>query len=114
MKIAGVGVDIVDVAYFKRRPYKSKVNLYNKIFTAEEIKYCLTKDDSYQHFAVRCAAKEAVIKAGGLKLANINSIEIFNDKTGRPHARVKKRKISVLISLSHAKNYAVAFVIWLN
>lgn len=117
MKIFGIGTDIIRISYFRQKPFKLNVSLYHKIFTQKEIEYCLAKSDPYQHFAVRFAAKEAIIKAGGLKLANMSGIEIFHDKTGRPHARItriKRHEVNVLISLSHTKDYAIAFAVWLN
>ena len=114
MKINGIGIDIFQVKYFRQKPFKSNTDLYGKIFTKKEIKYCLAKNDPCQHFAARFAAKEAIIKAGGLRLASMNSLEISNNKTGRPYVEIKKHKVNILISLSHTKNYAVAFAIWLN
>ena len=114
MKISGIGVDIAEIKRFRKLPYKSNQGFYKKIFTPAEIKYCLSKTDPYPHFTARFAAKEAVIKAGGLRLANVDDIEIFNDKTGQPYVKIKKRGTNILISLSHAKDYAIAFVIWLN
>ena len=114
MNISGVGTDIADVGRFRDLPYNKNKIFYAKIFSTDEIKYCLSKKDPYPHFAVRFSAKEAVIKAVGLNLAKVGDIGIINDKNGQPHVKIKKRKFDVLISLSHTKDYAVAFAIWLN
>ena len=114
MNISGIGVDISDVKRFRDLSYSKNKNFYTKIFSGGEIKYCLSKKDPYPHFAARFSTKEAVIKAVGLNLAKVGDIGIINDKNGQPHVKIKKRKFDVLISLSHTKDYAVAFAIWLN
>ena len=114
MNIKGIGVDIEAVGRFRKLPYKSNRSFYGKIFTSAEMEYCLSKSDPYPSLAARFAGKEAVIKAGGLKLSDMRDIEILNDKTGQPNVKIKKSKAAVLISLSHTKNYAIAFIIWLN
>ncbi len=117
--IRNLGIDIAEVGRFRKLPYKTNKNFYNKIFTDREIKYCLTKTDPYQHFTARFAAKEAVIKALNKKITDVRKIEILNDKNGKPYikfqvsmptGRQASSKFHVLVSLSHAKDYAVAIV----
>lgn len=114
MKTLSIGVDIAETRRFRKLPYKSNGSFYGKIFTSAEMEYCLSKSDPYPSLAARFAGKEAVIKAGGLRLANAGDIEISNDKNGRPRVKIKKRRANILISLSHTKDYAIAFAIWLN
>lgn len=114
------GIDIAEVGRFRKLPYKTNKNFYNKIFTENEIKYCIDKADPYQHFAARFAAKEAVIKALGKKIGDVRKIEIINERDGRPQVETKnllrrriglwpkKPKTKILLSLSHVKEYAVA------
>ena len=116
--ISGIGVDMEEVKRFRGLPYKSQRSFYEKIFTAREIKYCLSKADPYPHFAARFAAKEAVIKAVGKSTFHIKSIEILNNKKGKPEAKIKDRKAKtknkLMVSLSHTKDHAVAIALWLN
>lgn len=109
--IEAVGVDIEQVGRFRKLPYKSNQSFYKKVFTPAEIKYCLSKADSYQHFAARFAAKEAVIKAVGGSVYGAKDIEVINDKDGKPLARIKNRELGIMISLSHAKEYAIAIAV---
>ena len=112
----GVGIDIVEVKRFRKIPYKKNGAFYSKIFSDAEIKYCLGKDDPYQSFAARFAAKEAVLKCLKSTIYKIRDVEIKNDKAGAPVANVKsqKSKIKLLVSLSHVKEYAIAIALWLN
>lgn len=122
-----IGVDIEEVGRFRKLPYKNNISFYKKTFTANEIKYCNSRADPAQHFAARFAAKEAVAKALGKSVYNAKEIEILNDKYGKPEIRIRNPRtrastvrgrqesgIKVLVSLSHTKEYAVAFVIWLS
>lgn len=78
--------------------------------------YCLSKANPYVHFAVRFAAKEAIIKvlSGFSKESAINEIEVLNDSKGAPYARIHGKKcgqIEILISLSHSNDKAIAFAL---
>ena len=59
--VGGVGIDLVDVARF-RRPAR---NLIARLFTAAERRYCDLQAHPEIHYAARFAAKEAVLKALG-------------------------------------------------
>ena len=124
--IIGMGVDIVEVFRMRDAIKKWNDEFLSKIFTRKEISYSTSRRFSYQHFAARFAAKEAVIKAFGepykfpLKWTDI---EVLNDKEGKPVIEFhedamklkKKKKVGdVIISMSHSKKYAVANVILLK
>lgn len=107
--IQSVGVDIEEISRFSRNRYENKKPLYNKIFSQDEIKYCLSKKDPYPHFTVRFCAKEATIKALHNKKFSLRDIEI------RMINNVPSLDLPTngrgLVSLSHTKKYAIAFVI---
>ncbi len=111
----GIGIDIVEVKRFRAVPYKKDDVFYSKIFSDAEIKYCLSKDDPYPHFAARFAAKEAVLKCLKSTIYKIKEVEILNDKEGIPFVRLHSRKSLVishfLISLSHTKDQAAAIAL---
>lgn len=124
--IAGTGVDIVEVFRMREAVGKWGDSFLKKIFTDREIKYSDSKRFSFQHYAARFAAKEAVVKAFGeprkfpLKWTEI---EVLNDDEGKPLIKFhndalklkKKKKIGdVIVSMSHSKNYAIANVILLS
>ena len=101
---------------------KVKVQDINGEITEEEIKYCEShKNNKYQHYAARFAAKEAIFKAVSKLLNNKFDIswknaEIVNDENGRPYINFLNTKIiekieDIDISISHCKEYAVATVV---
>lgn len=103
----GIGIDIVKVSRFKQKRYSSNKKFYEKIFSRDEIMYCLKYKDPYPHFAGKFAAKEAIIKATGTK-TKLNDI-IINSKSRYIEIKIKdKLKSNILVSISHEKDYAVA------
>lgn len=112
MVIKGIGVDIEDISRFRDTPFESNRLFYEKIFTEEEISYCLSKTDPYPYFAARFCAKEAFIK----------TLESFPRKLLFDYKHIKVRKEGPkpfieyqgekhLLSLSHDKEKTVAFVV---
>lgn len=106
--ITGVGTDIEDIARFRKLSFDKNKAFYKKIFTKKEIDYCLKKSEPYQHFAVRFCAKEAFIKASNQEINDYRSIEI-GLKKNKPF--IKWRGGEALLSLSHNKDKAIAFVV---
>ncbi len=109
----GIGVDIEDTGRFKK--IINNKTFLEKIFTDREIEYCRRFSSPDVHFAVRFAAKEAVIKALGTanRTLSFNEIEILNKKGGAPFINIRrksmKKKFVYYISLSHSETKAVAF-----
>jgi holo-[acyl-carrier protein] synthase len=120
MSIVSIGVDICEINRLQKIILQHQTRFLAKVFTSSEIAYCEKKVDKYPSYAARFAAKEAVLKAlgTGLRLGlNWKDIEVHNDDLGKPHLKfygktgevIENRK--VLLSLSHTKNNAIAFVI---
>ena len=104
----GIGVDIEDVSRFSSKKYEQKKSFYTKIFTNQEIDYCLKKRNPYPHFTARFCAKEAAIKALNNKKIRLSDIEIIV-KNNRPILNLPKGRKG-FVSLSHTEKYAIAFV----
>jgi len=107
----GIGIDIIEVRRLRQAVERWGQEFLNRIFTPEELANAKTRGSLYQHLAGRFAAKEAVFKAMGDKGLNWKDVEILNDKDGKPHCLLlngKVNKVTVHISISHVKNYAVA------
>ena len=107
----GVGVDIEDVSRFEGKDFDKNKAFYDKIFTEDEISYCLSRGNPAQHFAARFCAKEATIKALGRNDVGLKQIEIINEESV---PKIKAREIpnlSAQVSLSHTKTNAIAIVI---
>ena len=112
MTITGIGVDIENISRFRETPFESNELFYRKIFTDEEIFYCLIKSDPYPHFAVRFSAKEAFVKA--LKINNETNVIDYKSvkiiKEGfQPFIEYKNNRY--LLSLSHDTDKSIAFVV---
>jgi len=119
--IIGIGIDIIEIERIKKSIDTLGDSFLNRIFTQNEIDYCIVKPNRYQHFAARFAAKEAIYKS----LANEwktgvtwKSIEITNEKNGLPVVKFfdkLKEFISedkeIKISISHSENYVTSVAI---
>ncbi len=107
-KNIGIGIDIVDVNRFMRKPFSSNQSFYEKIFTPKEIKYCLQFKNPAIHFAGKFAAKEAVIKAIPEPLS-LKQVQILNS-TKRLTTKILKKTIKkyhVEVSISHEEKTAI-------
>lgn len=117
MKIEN-GIDIVEVSRIKKDIEDFGEKFLDRIYTKNEILYCESKkNQKYQSYAVRFAAKEAIYKAISTYIGseyNWKDFEILNDKSGKPYVnlRIKIDELEDLkLTLSHCKEYAVANVI---
>ena len=120
MKVAGIGVDIVETVRIEMSLEKFGNRFLSRVFTELEIVYCQSMKYPARHFAARFAAKEAVSKAFGTgigKSMGWKDIEIRRKSSGEPfavlHDGAKKMADRIhlaeaLISLSHSDHYAVA------
>ncbi|UCD72266.1 MAG: holo-ACP synthase [Syntrophobacterales bacterium] len=121
--IYGIGVDIVSIRRFERMLERWGPLFTKRVFTPAEVDFCRNKSNPGQHFALRWAAKEAMLKALGLGLRGgikWTDIEVVNDSFGRPsfevHDQVKDfltdRNIkTAFVSISHERDYGIAQVV---
>ena len=119
--IVGVGCDIIEIERIARA-IKSE-SFIRRVFTAEEAAYCQRRgQQAAASFAARFAAKEAVLKAlgTGLREGSLQEIAVDNDVLGKPlvqlsgHFAMLAKQLGVKniqISLSHSRDFAVAYVI---
>lgn len=118
------GVDIVEIDRIKESLESIGDPFKNRIFTEKEIDYCeARKAAKYQSYAARFAAKEAVSKAFGTGLTSVvtwKDVEVLNNENGKPYVILsggakklyeQMGGIGLSISLSHSKNYAVAYAV---
>lgn len=119
--LVGVGVDIVDIEHM-RTILKRTPSFSRKVFSADEQAYCESMTDPASHYALRFAAKEAVLKALGTGFfesgIGIRDIEVSRNEKGAPSVRLHgaaRRKAEELgvreipLSLSYTHQEAVAF-----
>ena len=70
MKIR-TGTDIIEINRVKESIENTDGKFCEKVYTEKEIEYCENKkNQKYQHYAARFAAKEAVFKAISSSLDN--------------------------------------------
>ena len=113
MQIVNIGTDIEEVSRFENPDKK----ILQRLFTKEELDYCLKSKNKAQHLAVRFAAKEAVFKALPFEEIALKKIEVIRKVGQKPQIIIHDERAKDLIfklSLSHTKNNAVAFVIVLR
>lgn len=120
MLIFGIGIDIVEVGRIATAIQRHGDPFLSKLFTPAEREYCESMKNSAMHYAARFAAKEAVAKALGTGIganAGLHDLEITHDPSGAPKLRLsgaadtfsKQHGITeILISLTHARDYAAA------
>ena len=119
MKIS-CGVDIIEIDRVKESIEQLGDKFLNRVFTDKEIEYCESrKNQKYQHYAARFAAKEAAFKAVSGQIDDKYNVcwkdfEVTNDEQGRPSIKLvgvdEKLIENIDISISHCKKYAVANV----
>ena len=63
MAILGIGTEIVECVRIAKMIEAHGEQFLERVYTANEIEYCIRTADSNQHFAKRWAAKEAAMKA---------------------------------------------------
>jgi holo-[acyl-carrier protein] synthase len=120
--ISGIGQDIIEVERVAHKIGKEK-GFREMVFSKNEIAYCESKANKFEHYAARFAAKEAFFKAIGTGWKNgtsFNEVEIFHHDQGKPGlsllgttaqtlASVNTSKI--FVSISHLKSMASAVVV---
>lgn len=131
-QILGIGTDIVQVDRFKNWANFPKEKLL-RVFSEKEFEDCCEKN--LERLASRFAAKEAFFKALSSSLVNLKltkktfsflfscqNVEVIQDEWQVPQLNVnwesfeekigaRLPKFQTHISISHEKNYSVAFVI---
>lgn len=118
MSVLGLGVDIVEIDRMKAALERTP-RLKDRIFSEEERWYCEHKARPEVHYALRFAAKEAVLKALGTGFSGMRfcDVEVLREGTGRPVPRLSGRAaeraaelgvVEMHLSLSFTHSTAVA------
>lgn len=118
--IQGIGTDIIEIPRIREAIERHGERFLQRLFLPDEIGYCMGYQDPAPHFAVRFAAKEAVVKALGFGFGEeigFHDIEIVKGLRGEPGVRFSEKAQMLvgdarcLITLSHCREYATATVI---
>ncbi len=113
------GVDIIEIERVAAAIARFGERFLGRVYTAVEVAFCRGR---VHELAGRFAAKEAVLKALGPGARGVawREIEVLPNHRGKPlvylHGRAKERadRIGLRgldVSLSHSREYAVAFVV---
>jgi holo-[acyl-carrier protein] synthase len=121
--LVGIGIDRLEIARMRDAWTRYGERLHRRVFTDDEWSYCLTRHDPASSMAARFSAKEAVMKSlgrgwgGGI---HFRDIEVTRSGAGAPgivlrgFALVYADTIGagrVVVSLTHDRTHAMAFVI---
>lgn len=121
--IVGTGVDITEVARIRAAMDRFGQRFLKRVFTPEEIRYCVSKSNAAERLAARFAAKEAGMKAIGTGLRHgvtWHDVEVVRAPGQRPQLRFTGKAAEFAaalgcknthLSLSHTAEQAIAHVI---
>ena len=118
MSTSAVGVDNIEIGRIEAALARHGARFLGRVYTKLEVAFCRGRASE---LAARFAAKEAVMKALGTGARGVawREIEVLPNHRGKPlvylHGRAKERAeriglVEIDISMSHSREYAVAFV----
>jgi len=121
--IVGTGVDIAEVERIAHAIERFGGRFKERVFTADEIRYCESKANKAERYAARFAAKEAGMKALGTgwsrgvtwrdievrRLPGGRPTAVFHGKAGEIFARLGG--VRTHLSITHTAESAMAYVI---
>jgi holo-[acyl-carrier protein] synthase len=121
--LIGLGVDIVDLGRFAG-VLERRANFVTRVYTPNERDYCEQAKGAMkrvERYAVRFAAKEAVMKALGVGLGSFDfhDVEIERAESGDPTITLRRKAASLAaergaaswhVALSHSDAVAIAVV----
>lgn len=117
------GMDCESISRFESLIRKKA--FLDRVFTGEEVSYCLARRNPAKHFAGRFCAKEACMKALGTGLSEgirWRDIEIINREKGAPELILSGRALALMggdgekekkifLSISYGAGLAAAVVV---
>jgi len=121
--IVGTGVDIAEVPRIRAAIERFGERFLRRVFTPEEVRYCVGKSNATERLAARFAAKEAGMKAIGTGLRHgitWHDFEVVRLPGQRPNLKFSGKAAEFAarlgckrthLSLSHTAEQAIAHVI---
>jgi holo-[acyl-carrier protein] synthase len=121
--ITGTGVDITEVARIHHAVERFGQRFLRRVFTPEEVRYCMAKQNADQRLAARFAAKEAGMKAigtGWRRGVRWQDFEVANLPSGRPTLKLHGEAAriagqmgvtAISLSITHTSELGMAHVI---
>jgi len=115
----GVGVDLVEIQRIEKS--LASPHFLSRVFGEEEIMQYRSRGSGASFLAASFCAKEAFAKAlgTGLRGFKLREVQVLRDELGKPFFHLSGSALDLArtsglefaVSLSHTKNYAVAFVV---
>ena len=122
--LAGLGIDLVDIARVERMLSDKGQRVLDRLFTPDEVAYAMARARPAMHLAARLAAKETAFKAlagsQDARLIGWREVEVVSRDghsptltlTGRADLRARELGIVHLwLSLTHTDSTAAATVV---
>jgi holo-[acyl-carrier protein] synthase len=121
--IVGSGIDLAEIGRIQQSMDRHGSRFLNRVYTAAEQAYCLSKRNAAESLAARFAAKEAGAKALGTGISygvNWLEIEVVREASGRPTLRFHGRAAQIAaslgatraaLSITHTSTLAMASVV---
>ena len=121
--IVGSGIDLAEIGRIRQSVDRHGSRFLDRVYTAAEQAYCLSKRNAAESLAARFAAKEAGAKALGTGISNGVSwleIEVVREASGRPTLRFHGRAAQIAaylgatraaLSITHTGSLAMASVV---
>lgn len=123
MNVVAHGIDMVDCARLAESIDRHGQRFLHRVFTPNELSYCLGRKRETEHLAGRFASKEAVLKVLGTGWRDgiaWTDVEVVNVPSGAPQVRLAGRCLDlartmgigeILLSISHIETHAIASAI---
>jgi holo-[acyl-carrier protein] synthase len=119
--VIGIGTDLVELERF-RTVLARTPGIVTRVFTDDERAYAELQSDPTERFAVRFAAKEAVLKAMGAGIGEcaLREIEVVRAESGAPSVRLHGKAAALAaergvgewrLTLTHTASLAQAIAV---
>src|SRR5580698_6702231 len=121
--VLGLGTDLIEIERVQRSIDRFGDRFLERVFTPDEIAYCMRKKSFGESFAARFAAKEAAAKALGTGISrgvSWKEFEVTREMSGKPglllHGRAAELAAAIgvtriSLSLTHTRDLAMAVVV---
>jgi holo-[acyl-carrier protein] synthase len=121
--IVGTGIDLAEIGRIERAIDRYGERFLNRVYTASEQTYCLSKRNKAESLAARFAAKEAGAKALGTGISYGVSwleIEVVREASGKPTLKFHGRAAQMAahlgatraaLSITHTRELSMASVV---
>ena len=126
MNVLGLGSEIVECLRIARMIERHGELFLNRVFTPQEIRFCMSRRHATQAYAGRYAAKEAVFKAlgiqrgPGLRWLDLDLREETPGKVtvgmrgGVRDAVIERGAREIMVTIAHCRSHATATAIVLG